>query len=207
MWLSEFYCGSMQELKGVQLTEVKTVYRTKKHISTIIMQLPLLSFLAFGIYISYGIKIFVPTLFLMGLWLFWLYNRKIVLDNTTVHVINSFKRNEVKYGKINGLRVGCHKSRFSPVSVPVLTITVGEHEQIPIFILAYSNSDIANVVNTIIERNPNVQISEEVNQLLKLEDSSTLKEFKGDFNISHRIGLIGAAIALLIYIVYYLVKL
>lgn len=130
---------------------------------------------------------------------FILLNRRIILYENKMKIIQNYKNIEIQFDLIESLKINDYKPKFSKVSIPAIYVNLKGGITKIVYYSSYQKESLAEILNLIRKKNKNVFLDSNVEAIINHTESTYDQKRKADEKQTI-ILMVGAVILAVIYV-------
>ena len=100
-----------------------------------------------------------------------LLNRRIVLYEDKIKIIQGYKKIEIEFDLIKSLRIGDYKPKFSRFSIPAIYAKMKDNKVKIFYHTSYSREAMNEIIRYALKKNNMINLDSNINALIRNEES------------------------------------
>ncbi|EKQ57604.1 MULTISPECIES: hypothetical protein [unclassified Clostridium] len=98
-------------------------------------------------------------------------NRRIVLYEDKIKIIQGYKKIEIEFDFIKSLRIGDYKPKFSKVSISAIYVKMKDNKIKIFYYASYSRESMNEIIGYALKKNNMIKFDSNINELIRNKES------------------------------------
>jgi hypothetical protein len=118
--------------------------------------------------------------FIVSILGFILLNRRIILYQYKIKIIQNYKKIEIRFDTIESLKIADYKPKFSKANIPAIYVSMKDGITKIVYHSSYQKESIIEIINFIIKKNKNIYLDSNVEAIINNRESKYEQKRKMD---------------------------